>query len=274
MPKNTMFRINISHLQLNAFSPYPGAPAILRRIIEESPRRKLRTRVWLLGNVTQIDAHTVYFRFGRMRSVRRADWDQDHFVDVQDTDAPYCHVYLNTELEYFSISHNTSVSSSIVNVVRQLRYLFESSQVAKDFELEFEIRPIRNPVEFVERLRRARIVRRFWFTVARPNVLDVNQVTRDFENFTKSIGGRQTKAQTEGSINIDDAVELSRVAASNGQDAGASFRGARDRKWVRASVGRNNIEFSESEDALQNEKVRISADLHRRYRGARGSDTN
>jgi hypothetical protein len=269
MPRNTLFRINITARQTNLLAKYPGASSVLRQIVESSPRRELKTRVWLLGNVTKLTNDMSYFRFGRRRSIKKPEWDVDHFVDKEDTDAPYSHIYINFNLEYFSISHNSDVSSSIDAAVRQLRFLFESTNLARDFDLEFEIRPVRNPTEFVDRLRKARLVRRFWFTVARPNIIDVGQVTRDLEKLTRDLGGIKTKAQTEGNINVEDAVELTRVAASNGQEAGASFRGPRDRRWTRASLGRNNIEFTESDEVLRSEKERVATQVAKYYRDTR-----
>lgn len=271
MPKCTMYRVNVFETQRNLFSQYPGASSILEKIVNSAPRRTLKTRSWLIGNVQEISKGVLYFRFGRERSLKKTVWLDDHFDDVEDKDMPYCHIFINTDIEYFSISHNPRVGSSIPSIVRQLHSLFRETEEAKQFSLEFEFRPIKNPTDFIDRLKAAKIVRRFWFTVARPNVADAGQATRDLERFTKDMGGRKAKTQIEGNaINIESAVQLSKVAASNGQDAGASFRERRATRWTRTSIGKNNIEYVESDEALKNDQVRIVSDMAALYRKTRG----
>jgi len=264
-----MYRINIFPTQMNLLEKYPGASEVLENIVRSSPRRQLKTRTWLIGNIGDVGKDFIYFRFGRDRTFKKTIWAKDHFDDVEDYETPYCHILLNFKLEYFLVSQNSRVASSIPSIVRQLNSLFSSTEIANQFGLEFEFRPVRNSVEFVDRLKRARIVKRFWFTVSRPNVSDAGQATRDLEKFTRDLGGTKSRLSTEGNIDRDDAVNLAKVAASNGQDAGAVFKVGRERRWTRSSIGKNNVEFGESEEALKNDQVRIAAELAARYRETR-----
>jgi hypothetical protein len=265
-----LYRFQIFARQMDFFESPPRPQEILKAMIEEAPRRELKTRVWLIGDFQKIEDSIVYFNFGRTSRITVPKYEDGHFVDTSDDATPYTEVFVDYETEVCAISRNAKVAGSVDGIARQLKAVLSKSEIVSRFNVEFYIEPIKDPEDFISKIYGNVQILNFYFTVRKPNVFDVSDFTGPLKELTKQMNGSQSKVLVSGlALDNKGAVDLAREAAATGQDAGALYRKPRSKGLNKSSLKKNPVFVKVNQEEVDENKTGVARRLMMKYREIR-----
>jgi hypothetical protein len=217
-----------------------------RQILDAMMRRYRRADDdgrWHMGDVEQIDDSGFYFRFGRERNISRAQYINHRFIDESLETVPYSHVLLDTDLGLVAVGKESEVARQTITTANQLRKYLQGSELAERLRVSISLRPLIDPTDLVDVVRRSVYVRRFRIEISRPNAWDVE---RDFvkpcQNAVEFLEGEKGNSDVSGdSLNRDRLVEVIRSAASLGTDAAVWARQPEELRAIKRKLSGNQV---------------------------------
>lgn len=269
-----LFRIKVrpSH-QGVLFDQQKSPSEILQEVVLSLPSAEFRKdMIWHIGNVTSIDKNGLYFRVGRTSKSKIEIYHNGNFVDQQFETAPYTHVLLDIHYEIVAIAKKTKLSPTTAGIARQFVRLLIESEKNRVLRAIFEIGQINDPKDFVDHLRRAYAISKFWISFTRPNPFDAN---KDFivpmEKLLNESNGEKGKTELIGkNLSADKLEELARSAASTGDDAGAVLQPEGDSKRIRKQLKGNAVIVpweDLSDDTEKHSLLQTIRDIYHRIKG-------
>jgi len=125
------------------------------------------------------------------------------------------------KVELCAIAHKPRLSPSPKGIAKRLARLLTQSQRAHELGAKFEITEINDPDDFITHIRCAYAISRFWITLSRPNLFDVDSdFIRPMEGLLSSLDGQPGKTEIKCKALKNERLEaLARSAASSGDDA-------------------------------------------------------
>lgn len=267
-----IFRIKVfPPAQTKLFEADKTPQQILVEAISGLPEAESRAGlIWHIGNVSQIDDSSLYFRIGRTSKSTFEVYNDGRFVDEEFETSPYTHVVLDTELEVCGIARKRKLARTTNGIARQLARLLNQSVRARAIGARFEISMINDPEDFITRLKGAYAIEKFWMTFTRPNAIDVEEdYIKPMERLLSEAEGRRGKTELEGAdLEVEVLEQLSRSAASTGDDAGASIRPEPEVK-IRVSLRGNAVDIAQDSIDTEDDKMTIIERLRARYESIR-----
>lgn len=224
-------------------------PALLHQAFMEAPSVTQRGGRWHIGNVTAIEAGVLYFRLGRVRRTQLPQTDQrGNFVDTDFDVAPYTHGIVDCERELVALARNSQLSATAEALGRALGRVLSESRTGAAKNVVFEVLPLKNPADFLMRLRSAYTVEKLWLVNLRPNPFDVEKdFIRPTSKIAQELGADTVRTEWRGSsldVTTPEIEEIVKSTAATGGDAGASLRDAADSAPNRISLTANLGTFS------------------------------
>lgn len=220
-----LFRVKaFPSAQGQLFEKNKAPQEILKEIILSNPSVELRkSLVWHIGNVTTIDNWGLYFRIGRTSKSTVALYENGSFIDQQFEIAPYTHVIMDVEIEVCAIAKQYKLATTADGIANQFIRLLHDSDQNRKIDASFMINDLKDPTDFIEYLRKAANISKFWITFTRPNPIDADDLfVKPFQKFLKETEGEKGKAEIKGQKLKSDVLEpLARSAAATGDDAEA-----------------------------------------------------
>lgn len=238
------------------FASNEPKPAILRAALVSAPTvETARGGRWHIGNITAVESDKVfYFRFGRLTrvSLQQTD-DRGNFINLDLPHAPYTHGVADVEQELVALARNARLAPTPDALGRAFGRVLSSAVERRNVVIEAA--PLKNPTEFISRLRAAFTVERLWLVNRRPNPFDVE---RDFVRPTSRVA-EELRAQTvrtdwKGpSLDVarPEIEEIIQTTASTGGDAGATLRDTDRSTPTRVSLSSNLGTFSLEVDVTE-----------------------
>lgn len=240
-----LFRIKVHPPQQGGlFEQQKSSSEILHDIILSLPSAELRKdMIWHIGNVTSIDNTGLYFRVGRTSKSKIEVYHNGNFVDEQFETAPYTHVVLDIYLEIIAIAKKTKLSPTTAGIARQFIRLLKESKKNNELKAIFETGQINDPEDFIDHLRKAYSISKFWISFTRPNPFDANKdFIKPMEKLLNESNGEKGKTELMGKhLSADKLEDLARSAASTGDDAGAILQPESDNQRIRKQLKGNSI---------------------------------
>lgn len=222
-----LFRITVYPSEQRELFEINKTPSeILKEVIVSSPSAELRRGItWHIGNTLLIDNDSYYFRIGKTSRSTLEIFENGNFIDEELDTSPYTHVFLDYRLELCAIARKNRLSQSVIGIANQLTRLFNKSEYAQSLGAKFEINIIKDPSDFISHLNTANTIERYWVNFKKPNLIDANkEFYKPMEKLLKDTHGDIGKTQLKGeNLNPEPLIELTRTAASSGNDAGATM---------------------------------------------------
>lgn len=272
-----LFRIRVFlSPQRYLYAEEPTRQQMLREAIESLPSGEFRRGlIWHIGNVTPIDEKALYFRVGRRSKEKLEIFDErdGRFEDQEFQTAPYTHAIVDVELELCAIAKKTRLSPTTTGIARQLGRLLKESKKAAEFEADFDIDEVKDPEDFIDHLRSAYSISKFWVTFSRPNAWDTD---RDFikpmQQCVEAANGKKGKAELKGD-NLDTEIleKITRSAAATGDDAGASLKLGQGQKEIRKQLRGSLVSISREDVADHHQRFTLLIRMRELYRKVRGN---
>jgi hypothetical protein len=204
-----------------------------------------RNSEWHIGNVEVTRSGSISFAMGRTQAVKTPQFDETthNFLEEEAMRAPFTLGVFDHETQACGIIRKSGVSQSTSEIAGKLSRLLNAAPFARQANSVIVVEPIPDPVNFIEAIRRSEAVTRFSFTVSKPNPQDVNRLIQGpAKEFTKEIGGVQTRVEVEGdSLDKDLIEDVTKAVAADGQNASASIRSQEGGPPRRISLSGNPV---------------------------------
>ena len=237
-----LFRIQIYEKQQGTlFRREYSRSEVLRDTIRSLPTVELRRgKVWQIGNIQELDEFAFYFRVGRISTSHVQIWDKGNFIDAELEAAPYSHAIVDTNLEVCAVQRNSTLAPTARGIASQFNKLLNRSTVALNQGIIFETSGISDPEDFIAQLRQAQVITRFSVTFSRPNAWDIADYAKPFQALLEEAKGHTGKTELKGKeLNAEPLEELTRSAASTGNNASVTMRDRDGYRVTRQLVGGN-----------------------------------
>ena len=265
----------------------PLPKEILRETILKNPEGELNGGIkWIIGDVEEIDKSSLYFRIAKTTKVTIINEEttvttrndvtihNKHFKDTEQKTNPYTHAIIDIEDGVLAIGKKTSLSRKTTGIAQQLERLINSNVSNIMYSIRTEISPIKDPEEFLEYIKSAHSISIFTLNFSLPNPLDAEKdFVKPAQNLLSSINGENGKVILRGNrLNAENLTELTRSAASTGDDASVTYRESEDAAPITKSLhGHSVIKQFNSSDIDTNKKSIIER-IRLLYRSIRGKN--
>lgn len=270
-----LFRIKVYPSNQISFLEPPKTPSeILQDVIFSVPSAELRKgMIWHIGNVSIIEEGGLYFRIGRTTKSTLEIYEDGNFDEQEFDTAPYTHVILDTRIEVCAIAKKPKLSPKTMGIANQFVRLLNESKRTQQIEASFDIDEINDPTDFIDHLRQAFSVSKFWVTFSRPNAFDVNE---DFVKPTQKLlvdsNGEKGKTEVEGdNLNTESLEDIARSAASTGNDATAWLQPSETSQKIIKRLKGNPIIVRQEDVADPEHKMMILRHIRENYKRVRGT---
>jgi hypothetical protein len=228
---------------------------ILRDAVLEQPSAPWGPTTWHIGNATTLDDWGLYFRLGRERMMSVPQTDSNgNFIDREASVSPYTHAVLDVRLGVCAVARRSSLTTDAERLARQLSRVLTASSVARSKFVDIEAATLKEPGEFLARLRQAYSVHVLWVVNRRPNPFDVEEeFVRPTERLLENLNADNARTEWKGErLKIDDsgAADIVRSTAATGGDAGARIQEREDSPaTTRISLSDDRARFQEEIDS-------------------------
>lgn len=218
---------------------------LLELMMEES--KNVSVKRWHLGDITRLDDHGFYFRFGREREMPDVGYEGGRFVEKPPRiTVPYTHVVIDSDLEVIAIASESDLAAKARTAANLIKRSLQTSQTASNYGLTLSIKPIFDPSELVELIGFATVARRFRVDLARPNAFDVNKdFVQPCQLAVEFLEGDRGRADVSGkSLNRAKLQEVTRSAASTGSKPSVWLRMPNEKRAKKRGLVGNPVVVS------------------------------
>lgn len=256
-----LYRLKVERLKQRTLNESRGITSskIVEKAIWEKPFKELRkNHKWHTGNVELIDDNGLFFAIGKVTKLvaEKFDKETNTFLDAPDEHAPYTYVIIDLEHQVCGIAHKAKVSQKNSVIASSLGKLLDSTEIAKDMAVAFNVSEIKDPKEFIEQIESAFAIKRFDIEFTLPNPPDVNKLYHEpFEKFVQATNGKKGKTSIKGDkLDKDIIRELASSVASSGDSASARIQAKENGPVVNKKIGNNFTKCPANEITTKDEK--------------------
>lgn len=273
-----LFRLKL-YIQQNLFNNDLDRSALLKRVISSKPSAELRVGyTWHIGNLEDLDEQSAYFALGRTTRSMLELYDDKakDFVIGEYPESPYTHAFIDYHLQVVAIAYKPRLAPYTKTIGKQLEKLLSEQEPIKDAEATVRVAPLVDPRDFLEHLKVAIAVDKYWAEVSLPNPFDSHaDWEQPFQRLLRSAKGSKGKTQIQGE-NLDRHVleEITRAAAVTGNDVSARMKDSprgrfRTRRLKGAAVV---LDYDETEEGATRQS--FVEDIRETYQHLRDADTD
>lgn len=234
MPEFTLFRIRSSYKEqalILQFTP----EQVIEHILNSSELVELRKNSrWRVGKPRELDNNSYYFKFGRHIKENKGKFKDGDFTDEPEENARYTHVFLEGQYGVMAIAKNTNLSPNTETIAHRLRDYLNKCPFTIQHNLIFTIDSIKDPSDFIQRVKNAYAVTRFTFTFTKPNPFDRSPIVGFNQEYAKEVNGNGVNTVHGDSLNQDVIESVTNSVASTGDDASAKIAETQGAKglWI------------------------------------------
>src|SRR5690606_24567401 len=135
---------------------------------------------WRVGNLEPVTDTGFYFALGKLVDRVEQRWVEStkSFERVVKRLGPHTAALVDVELQVAGISPHTELARSADALGRRLNDLLNKSLVSSRYEVKFSVLEIPNPNKFLEEIKDAYAVQRFWYRIGKPNFFDNEELNK------------------------------------------------------------------------------------------------
>ncbi len=251
---------------------YPHPSEILREVVSRPLRKDSKSRSYFTLGVRSLEDGAFYMKLVRSRKIKVTEIDHEDLIEVEHPDNPYVHAFVLSDKQLLVVSRDSKFSSRVLFSAEKLGQLIEEASFVREYGLTVNVSPVRDPVQIIEYIRKAKHISKLGVVVRRENVFDAPEMNRSFKRYTAEIGGEQTKAEVSGGmIQASTAEEMVRAAASTGDDAYADLILPREEKYSRKILSGTTVSFPWG-NKIESTVSNIVKEIRDIYLSVRGGD--
>lgn len=250
-------------------------PSLIRSAISEKPSAEIRKdHWWHIGNVEKLGQNGLFFFLGKetKSSTSIYDTDEGNFKEGSLEEAPYTQVFIDTTIQLCAIGKKNKISPKTQNIATNLANLLNKSATSREGNFSFIISQINNPENFLKSIENADAVKKFSFSLSRPNPFDAN---RDFheplKKLTREINSKKGKAEFVGeNLSKEVITDLAKSVSTSGDDATAKLIPKIGGPAIAVRLGNNPARLHAKDDELKGKKEEFLSEIQNLYFKIRG----
>lgn len=256
MPEFQLFNIRvIFSRQTELLSEQPSRAEIIKNIINKKPTVNLGKRsVWHIGNVIPISSSVFYFRFGKSTETRIEVLKNGDFSEEPYEEHPSTHVFIDVKKELLAIARKPKLAKA-VGIAKKLERLLNEKKGSWPEIIHFEIQEINDPTEFLEEIRKAKVIRVFRMDFRRPNPFRSEDIWKPLGELLQDSGGEKGLARLTGeNLNKSVIEEVTKSAAPFGDTVSAIGIWKGQESFSTKSIAENPVVVSIESDLESNDE--------------------
>lgn len=269
-----MFRVKVLlPTQRSLFNSMTRA-SILRKCIECQPEGALWGGInWHLGDVEALDENAYYFRFGKTTKATLEMFQDGHFEDAEFPTSPYTHAFIDVAIGVAAIAKKTELGRTPNTLGNQLARLLNSCDIVVQAGAKIEVAVIQDPEDFIQYIRSAYRISKFWMTFSLPNPWDANEdFVQPAQKALAQTKGEEGKVEMKGEdLQHEPLEEFARSAATTGDKASIKMQESQEAEFVTKRLQSGAVTIVQDEVSEPEEKLSLLELLRETYRKIRGS---
>jgi hypothetical protein len=245
---------------------------VLKDVIFEKPSFEFREGYqWHIGNVEEINDDSGYFAVGRTTTSILAKFDEKtkNFVEETYDASPYTHVIYDTSIGLLAIARKSRLAPTPYGIAKKVEKMLELTQLIQSSGIVVDIDIIRDPKDFLTKIRRAYAIKKYAASFGGPNPFDADEYfQKPMSIYLKEANGKKGKTIIEGDDLDHSVVEKVTVAiAATGNDASARIQTNAGRSAVTIHLGQDTVKVNIPEQRFRKEEA--AAKILEAYQGVR-----
>lgn len=217
---------------------------ILKTSINEKPALEVREGyTWHIGNVHFINDTMGHFKIGRrsLSDLPKYDDQTKDFINELSETSPNTIVYFDASYGLLGLVNNYELSPTEFGLANKLQQLLQGTNIVVETMTNVEIDSVKNPVEFITRVRNAYSIKKFSVTFSGPNPFDADEYFhKPMSIYLNEANGKVGKTIIDGDdLKSSVIIDMTKSIASTGNDATARIQEKSHEKVVTIYLKKN-----------------------------------
>ncbi|MBS1725134.1 MAG: hypothetical protein JST51_00320 [Armatimonadetes bacterium] len=252
-----LYRIKVTQAKQVGLFTEDGRPEFLMNRIYRLFENPNPRRGWVVGNFSRISEHRLLFRIGRLSTHIAEYFEGGQFRLTEDNTHVSTTMLVDVKLGLLLLASRSELATDETILRSFSKMLREQSDV--DLEgIDFIFGPIRDPKEFVRKIKDAFSVRSLSVSFSKPNPPDTVKWIKLAEQIATETGARTGRVTLEGA-DMDRNVleEIANSAARTGDAVDARIQNAQGEHIRKISADKNILSVQTGEH-LTEEDVNLA----------------
>lgn len=268
-----LYRIKfIKPAQVSLFDPGLTPRELFERGLDEKPYVELRqNNIWHIGNIEHITADAGRFAVGRITKapVEKYDEGTGDFREVVDDSGPYTFVYFDAGFGVLGIGRKSRVANDVDSIASKIERLMQSTTHVTNNQIVVRVDKIRDPENFVQKIRGAYAVKKFKANFTGPNPVDADELfQKPLSYYCQQLNGDQGSVSVAGQLlNQDAVIAVAKSTAATGNAASAVILEDRGKPPVSISFHGDARKVAVDVDAGKDATLRAIQTAYHEVRG-------
>jgi hypothetical protein len=231
---------------------------IFKKVIMERPSIEFREGYqWHIGNIEEINESTGYFAVGRTTTsiMEKYDLATKNFIEELYDASPYTHVLYDLNIGIIAIARKSKLAPTTMGISSKIERMFSITDTIISSGIDVDIDIIRDPRDFLDKIRRSYAIKKFTASFGGPNPFDADDYfQKPMSIYLRESNGKYGKTIIEGDDLDHGVVEKVTVAiAATGNDASARIQEDHDRKVETIYLGESTVKVNVPEEDFTKE---------------------
>ena len=214
---------------------------------------------WHIGNINLLNNFCGSFAIGRkaLTSIPQFDSEKKDFFDIPSETSTYTTIYFDSEIGLLGIKRNYLLAPKELNIAKKIEQLLSSTMIVRRSMIYVVVDSIKDPVSFINKLRKAHSIKKFTVTFSGPNPFDADKVFhRPMSIYLQEAEGREGKTSIDGdNLNKETLVQMTHSVAATGNNAIARYHSSINEKITSASLRDNPAKIVISKEISDEEII-------------------
>ncbi|OEE11607.1 hypothetical protein [Aliivibrio fischeri] len=225
-----LYRIKfIKPAQIPLFLSEITPAEIFMKALNEKPSYEVNEGlIWHIGNLQFSSENFGKFAIGRTTktTVEKYDDHLKNFKEVDDDRSPYTYVLFDISLGLIGIATKNTLASTSKAISNKIKDTLSKSNIVSDYEVDVRVDHVPNPVNFIERLKKAFVVKKFKATFTGPNPVDADELfQKPLSVYCNEMKAENGSIEVSGESLDSNVVQLvAKATAATGNSASARIK--------------------------------------------------
>jgi hypothetical protein len=260
-------------LEFESYTP----EQIFKSALSEKPSIEMREGyTWHIGNIHYETETIGHFKIGRkeISALPKYDDESKDFIDELSENSPNTVIYFDTNLGLLGVVKKYELSPTEFGIADKIEKLLQSTNIVNDTMTTVEIDSLKNPIEFISRIKNAYCIKKYTVTFGGPNPFDADEhFHKPMSIYLNEANGKEGKTIIDGDdLNSEVIVRMTRSIASTGNDATARIQDKQYEKVVTVYLKNNPAKVIVPQTELSDSL--IVGKMIEAYNGVRNNENN
>lgn len=235
--------------------------ALFCKALNEKPALSVSNNsIWHIGNIVYFDKNKITgtFNIGKQTNsnIPKYNNESKDFEENIEESSPNVKIFFNLEYEILAIPNKSSLCPNEDALAKKIKMLLENTNTVKNSFKYIEITKIKDPKNFVSRLRSAYCIREFKVFFSGKNPFDADEYfQKPMSVYLDATGGEKGTTTVKGkSLNSQTCAKMAISVARTGNNATARLQDTSSDKVMSISMIKNEMRITIPIDIEDNDE--------------------